>query len=284
VIRGRMSMLLAVGWLLGAGVARAQSGRGPVTREELARVQQEVRELRQMLIQSMQVEQQRHELLLKLLQTGGGAAPAEGGGGPTGPAPAAAPARTGVVSGTVALKGVPAGQPVFVYVEDLRAPMARGRSVEILQKDKQFSPQVTAVPRGTAVYFPNEDRVAHNVFSLTRRSNFDLGMLKSGERGRSVTLVEAGVIQIYCDIHERMWAEVLVTPNPHVTRVSDGAFRLANVPAGERVIAVWTAGADPVRRNVQVTGAGAQVAFTLTGAPRASHSNKIGQPYSSYAE
>jgi plastocyanin len=189
-----------------------------------------------------------------------------------------------VVSGTVTVKGVPAGQPVFVFVEDLRTPMVRGRSVEILQKDKQFSPQVTAVSRGTAVHFPNEDRIAHNVFSMARRSTFDLGIVKSGERGRAVSLVEAGVIEIYCDIHEKMWAEVLVTPNPYFTRVSNGGFRLPGVPAGERVIAVWTAGTQPVKRTVQVTGAGAQVDFTLTGGPRPSHNNKLGQPYSSYVE
>jgi len=278
-------VLLAFGWP-GAGNAWAQSGRGAVTREELARVQKEVRELRQMLIQAMQVEQQHHDLLLKLLQSGGGAPEAvPEGASAQSPGPSLAnPARSGVVSGNVTVKGVPAGQPVFVFVEDLRTPMVRGRNVEILQKDKQFSPQVTAVPRGTTVYFPNEDRIAHNVFSMARRSTFDLGIVKSGERGRAVTLVEAGVIEIYCDIHEKMWAEVLVTPNPHFTRVSNGAFRLAGVPAGERVIAVWTAGAQPVKRSVQVTGAGAQVDFTITGGPRHSHNNKLGQPYSSYVE
>jgi plastocyanin len=279
----RTWMLVGVGLMLGPRVVLAQSSR-PATREELAKVQQEVRELRQMLIQAMQIEQQHHDLLLKLLQSGGGSAPATAPAGSPASSLPTGNARAGVVSGTVAVKGVPAGQPIFVYVEDLRAPLARGRSIEILQKDKQFSPQVTAVLRGTAVYFPNEDRVAHNVFSLSRRSTFDLGMLKSGERGRPVMLAETGVIEIFCDIHEKMWAEVLVTPNPYFTRVSNGAFRLPNVPAGERVIAVWTAGAELVKRTVQVTGAGAQIAFSLVGAPRGAHSNKMGQPYTSYAE
>src|SRR4029079_19626946 len=112
-----------------------------------------------------------------------------------------APARTGVVSGSVQVKGITAGQPVYVFVDNLRTAPARGHALEIVQKDKQFSPQVTAVQRGTSVFFPNNDRVAHNVFSLAKRNTFDLGIVKAGERGRSVALGEAGVIEIYCDIH-----------------------------------------------------------------------------------
>jgi plastocyanin len=278
-----MSMVLAAGWLLVSPGARAEARGQAVSRDEFARLQQEVRELRQMLIQAMQIEQQHHDLLLKLIQPGAGSSPAPLPSAPASSPPHAA-ARAGVVSGSVQVKGIPASQPVFVFVDNLRTPAVHGRSVDIVQKDKQFSPQVTAVQRGTAVNFPNEDRVAHNVFSLARRNTFDVGMVKSGERGRPVVLGEPGIIEIYCDIHSRMWAEVLVTPNPHFTRVTNGTFHLSGVPTGQRVIAVWTAGAQPVRQTVEVTGDGVQVDLSLDVPPRRSHNNKVGQAYSSYGE
>jgi plastocyanin len=260
------------------------------TSAEIARLEQEVRDLRQMLIQAIQVEQQHYDLLLKLLQSAPGAATSPGAALPApGLKTAAAPARpaterTGTIAGTVEIKGTATSQPVYVFVENLRAPAARGRTEQIVQKDKQFSPQISVVPWGTTVYFPNGDRVAHNVFSLSKRSTFDLGILKAGERGTPVVLREPGVVEVYCDIHERMRADVLVVPNGYFVKAGpDGKYRLPNVPTGERVIAAWTAGGEPVKRSVRLDAEGVEANFTLTVSPR-SHNNKLGQPYGSYGE
>jgi plastocyanin len=259
---------------------------------DVARLQQEVRDLRQMLIQAMQVEQQHHELLLKLMQSGGGVAPLPPGAAAAAKPgldaraavdPRAATARTGAVSGTVELRGAPAGQAAYVFVENLRATGA-GRTLEIAQKGKQFSPQVSAVPAGTKVVFPNQDPVFHNVFSLARGNAFDVS-LKSGERGNPVILARPGVVEVYCDIHEKMWAEILVAPSGYIVKVDpDGKFRLPNVPVGERVVTAWTAGARPVKRTVQVGGAHAEAEFVIQVPARKSHNNKLGQPYGNYGD
>jgi plastocyanin len=244
-----------------------------------------------MLIQSMQVEEQRYELLLKLLQSTTGTPPPALPGLPARPAagaPAAAPegkagARTGTVTGRVEVTGAPHEQPVYVFVENVRAAPVRGRSAEIVQKGKQFAPQVLAVQRGTQVRFPNADKVAHNVFSLSRNNAFDVGLMNAGNAGNPVVMGEPGVVEIYCDIHAKMWAEVLVTPNGLYTQVDgDGRFRLTAVPAGERVVSVWTAGVAPVKRTVTVGAAPVEVGFSLTVPPRRAHNNKQGQPYGTY--
>ena len=51
----------------------------------------------------------------------------------------------------------------------------------VLQRGKQFIPRVLAVPVGSTVHFRNDDEVFHNVFSLTRPNDFDLGLYRSGE-------------------------------------------------------------------------------------------------------
>jgi plastocyanin len=283
---------LAVAWLGAARPAGAQPS-ARKTEEAIAQLQREVRELRQMLIQAMQIEQQRHDLLLKLIQSGGpggtGAAPGPWvsppglpGSEPTPPAPQP---RTGTISGTVKVQGAPAGQPVFVFVENAPGRAAgRPPTIEIVQKGKQFSPQVSVVPVGTRALFPNQDQVFHNAFSLSPGNLFDLS-LKAGERGKPVVLSQPGRVEVYCDIHARMWAEVLVTRSAHVARVAaDGSFSLPDVPVGERVVAAWTGGVAPVKRTVQLSGAGARADLALDVPARPRHNNKQGYPYDTYAE
>ena len=286
------SAALLAGCLLAPPAAFAEAttppaGAGPPPAADVERLRKEVEDLRQMLLQSKQVEQQHRELLQKLMQAGGRTGTDMGKAGP-GLRPLAAPApavvSTGRVTGTVHLSGVSATQPVYVFVEDQRLPPVQGHTIDITQRERQFWPQVIAVQRGTTAFFPNVDRATHNVFSAGPTSTFDLGQLRSGDRGKPVVLNEPGVVEIYCDVHPGMWAEVLVTPNDHFTRVSGGNFRLVGVPVGERVIAVWTAGAPPNRQTVTVTPQGATVDFVLNVPLRkTSHPNKAGQAYSSTA-
>jgi len=289
----RISIFIAATVLSQAATAQGEPARPPrpSSPADVERLETEVRQLRELLIQAMQVEQQHYDLLLKLIQSG-----APRGAGPAGPmpggnAPFAGPhdtrqslPRVATVTGSVDLKGATT-QPIFAYVDNLRVPPVRGRSIEIVQKDKQFSPQVSMVQLGTIVGFPNRDGVAHNVFSQSPRNTFDLGILKTNESGNGVVLREPGLVEVYCDIHEKMWAEVMVVPNGYFTRVSsDGRFSLAGVPTGERVIAVWTAGTQPVKRTVHVGSDGAEASFNIEVPAHRAHNNKRGQPYGSYGE
>jgi plastocyanin len=163
---------------------------------------------------------------------------------------------------------------------------ARGHSLEIRQKDKQFSPQVAVVQRGTTVVFPNMDAIFHNVFSPSGKNSFDLGSYRSGDTPRSVVLTTPGVVEVFCNIHARMNAMVLVVPSALYAKVApDGTFRLENVPSGARKLVAWSPGAKPVQEKVEVgAGSAAQVAFTLEYEGAKAHTNKLGQPYGSYKE
>jgi plastocyanin len=279
------SVLLAPAAALGE-VAKPPAAVGAPS-ADVDRLRKEVAELRQMLLQSKQTEQQHRELLQKLqnaVARTGGLAGSAAAPGLRAPAAAPAPVPTGRVTGTVHLSGISANQPVYAFVEDLRLPAVQGHTVDITQREKQFWPQVVAVQKGTTAFFPNFDRATHNVFSPGPATPFDLGQIPSGERGKPVVLAEPGIIKIYCDIHPGMWSEVLVAPNGHFTRVSGGGFRLVDVPVGDRVIAVWTAGAEPVRQTVAVTPQGANLEFVLNVPLRKlNHPNKAGQTYSSSA-
>jgi plastocyanin len=220
--------------------------------------------------------------------------PPRGGGSPTSrggarvvepraaaAAPAAAPGGVGSVVGRVRVSD--GGGPVWVFVEDLRRP-GRGKA-KVVQRNKAFEPAVSVVRLGTEVDFPNDDPIFHNVFSVSRGNSFDLGNYRQGT-SKSVTMTQPGLVNVYCNMHPQMSAEVLVVPNEFYARVgADGFFRLPNVPSGNRRIGVWTPHTAPVVKPVVVSaGDVATVDFELKPGKRQQHRNKHGQSYGSYAE
>jgi plastocyanin len=265
-----------------------------------------VHEQRQLIIQMLQTEQQRYDMLLKLLSGQGGgtalvappvpAAPAaEPESGDSAPrrteraervrgGAAASEHRNGALEGKVTFSDGAPGE-IYVYVENIRTPLARGRALEVKQEGKQFIPRVAVVQAGTTVTFPNFDTVYHNVFSSSPRNSFDLGTYQAGEKPRSVTLSGSGVVEVFCNIHQKMSAKILVVPNTLYTKVRpDGTFRIENVPVGQRRVIAWSPTAKPSQQKVEVTPQGANITFALQREDPAAHANKFGQAYGSYRD
>jgi len=171
-----------------------------------------------------------------------------------------------------------------VYVDGLRSS-ARGHTMEIKQRDKQFAPRVVVVPLGTKLVFPNQDTVIHNVFSTAPGNSFDLGSVKGGETSPPIVLLKPGPVEIFCNIHSKMRADVLVVPNSHWARVgADGSFSLSGVPVGTRKIVLWSPTLKPVVQQVDVTSKGGTVSFSSEATGIRPHLNKRGQAYGSYDE
>ena len=55
-----------------------------------------------------------------------------------------------------------------------KAAVKPAQGVEIGQQDKQFQPQVSVVPVGTRVAFPNRDTVRHHVYSFSQPKKFEI--------------------------------------------------------------------------------------------------------------
>jgi plastocyanin len=269
----------------------------PPTRAEFTKLQGEVKEQRALIIQLMQSEQQRYDMLLKLLQ-GGASVPAPdvaaaaeameeraapGASGGSGKRRAEAP-HVAAIDGKVVMPGGDVDD-VYVYVDGLRGPPARGKTIEIKQEDRQFSPRHAVVQAGTTATFPNMDSVFHNVFSTSPRNTFDLGTYRAGDKVKSVTLTSPGVVDVYCNMHQRMSASILVLPNALFAKVKpDGTFRIENVPVGARKLVAWSPRAKPAQQKVDLAATGAQVSFSLQHADAHAHLNKLGQAYGSYRD
>ena len=193
--------------------------------------------------------------------------------------------NTGEIRGTVTVKGRATSAGVLVYLEGIaeEPPAPKGHAV-VKQRDKQFDPPVTIVVRGTTVDFPNEDKIFHNVFSVSRSARFDLGLYKSGTT-KSVDMKRAGTIDVYCNIHSEMVAKVKVLDNAYYATTDDqGRFRITGVPAGDVPLVAWLPTGDQATATVAVQpGQVTEVKLAVTAVEkRETHTRKDGTPYGRY--
>jgi plastocyanin len=144
--------------------------------------------------------------------------------------------------------------------------LSRGAPVraELNQLDIRFKPEILVVPVGSTVSFPNSDPVFHNVFSLSKAKQFDLGYYPAGQ-SRAVKFDQAGVVQVYCHLHSHMSAAILVVPTAwHTKPKTDGTFSLSGIPPGMHTVVAWHKSAGFFRREIDVSETGTvEVDFTI---------------------
>jgi plastocyanin len=198
-------------------------------------------------------------------------------------APVAAHADDGRIEGTVTVtrpEGVDPG-PVLVYVVGF-TEKAPSKTVTVLQKNREFQPDLVAITAGQSVAFPNGDPFLHNVFSPTRARSFDLGSYRKGKT-KSRKFPKAGVVDVFCNIHPQMSATIVVLPNRRFTFVADdGSFAIDGVPEGTwKVFAYSRRAVAPVHAEVEVGGSGTTtVDLALEETVRDfTHTNKYGEAY-----
>jgi len=128
---------------------------------------------------------------------------------------------------------------VVVYLRGAKPQPVTPTRAAIVQRGETFVPRVVAVTVGSQVEFPNDDPIYHNVFSLSRAKNFNLGRYPRGAT-RSARFDKPGVVKVFCEIHSHMSATVMVFDHPWFDiPEEDGRFGLPAVPVGEQEITAW---------------------------------------------
>jgi plastocyanin len=196
--------------------------------------------------------------------------------------------RNGEVRGSVEVVGKDGAkhrETVVVYLDDVPgAPANTEKHAIIKQREKQFEPPLTVVVKGTTIDFPNEDKIFHNVFSVSRPSRFDLGLYKSGT-SKSVEMKRTGTVDVYCNIHPDMVAKVKIVDNPYYTLTDTGGhFTIEGVPPGKYPITAWLPSGDEAHGTVDVkAGEAAKVELEVKAvAGKETHTRKDGTPYGRY--
>lgn len=147
---------------------------------------------------------------------------------------------------------------VVIYLEDPTLPSspADDATATLDQVDVMFVPHVLAVQKGTKVNVVNHDKVYHNVFSLSGPKKFNIGRRPAGE-AVPVRFDNAGVIQIFCDIHSQMSAFIIVLENRYYAQPGeDGTYTIMDVPPGTYTLKVWHERYAAPAQRVTVDAAG----------------------------
>jgi hypothetical protein len=145
----------------------------------------------------------------------------------------------------VALADAKDGKPVadaVVSLVPLDAPAKvspPSEPVEIVQKNQEIIPYVTAVVLGTQIVCPNRDNVKHALYSNSPAKKFSYSLYEPG-RTEKLVLDKPGVIAMGCNIHDWMLAYIVVLETPWFARSEgSGTVTIAGVPPGNYRLEVW---------------------------------------------
>ncbi len=139
-----------------------------------------------------------------------------------------------------------------VYITGFKTK-APAKILTISQKNKRFVPYILPLVAGQRVRFPNQDKIYHNVFSISPLATFDLGQYKDADPARTVMFENYGVVPIYCNIHPKMIAYAVVLENTAFALTdNEGAFRIDDLPAGTYTINAWRPKAKRVNQEIVI--------------------------------
>ena len=129
---------------------------------------------------------------------------------------------------------------------------ARSENPRLDQRDVTFAPRVLPFIVGSDVEFVNNDKVYHNVLSLTPGADFDIGRKPTGEVATE-KIETVGRIELFCDIHPQMNATLLSLDTPFFTRPdSAGGFAIKELPAGSYEVRVFHPDYDGVTSQLEL--------------------------------
>jgi plastocyanin len=130
---------------------------------------------------------------------------------------------------------------------------AKTEPIRIEQRGFQFRPALAVVQVGTPIVFPNQDSLYHSVFSYSPTKRFDLGRFRKGEEPDPVVMDKPGAVQLFCEVHEHMRANLLVVDTPwHAVTDGDGRFSIDGIAPGTHVVRVWLSPKQTVERTVEL--------------------------------
>ena len=163
-----------------------------------------------------------------------------------------------------------AGAVVYAESPQAQAALKPVAGIEIAQVGKQFAPQVSIVPLGSAVTFPNRDTVRHHVYSVSPVKPFEI-KLYVGTPASPVVFDKPGIAVLGCNIHDTMLAWVVVVESPYYGLTgADGRLTLPNLPAGSYKLRSWhtslAAGAAPAEQVLTMGSTAEKASVRLAGA------------------
>jgi len=171
-------------------------------------------------------------------------------------------------------KGAPVADAVVALIPlDAAAPVAAPTPAatpahEIGQQNEEFQRYVTVVQAGTRVHFPNQDKVQHHLYSLSKAKKFEFALYNPGQ-AESVVFDVSGTVTLGCNIHDWMVAYLYVLPTPYFAQSGASGDAVITAPPGHyRLELMHPRLPAPLKEELSLAeGAAATRAFSVTLKP-----------------
>lgn len=152
------------------------------------------------------------------------------------------------------------------YLDHVALQPSGASTVTISNRKCAFDPPVLVAVAGATLKIRNEDPLLHNVHVVyQRRTMANLALPWQGiELSNRRVLSRPGLVDVECDVHDWMHANIWVFGHPFFD-VTDagGTFRITGIPPGKYTLKVWHQKLGEQSREV-VLGPGATVAADFT--------------------
>ncbi len=176
----------------------------------------------------------------------------------------APPALAGMVTVNVATPSGAAAADAVIVLDPLDATPPMHREAAIIdQINKRFAPRVSVVRTGTAITFPNSDRIRHQVYSFSPAKTFSL-KLYAGSPNTPVIFDHPGVVVLGCNIHDSMVAFVAVVDSPYFAKTSEAGTVSLSLPAGRYRLLAWHPNAVAAVPPREITVAAAPLSIPVS--------------------
>jgi plastocyanin len=142
---------------------------------------------------------------------------------------------------------------------------------EISQKGLKFIPPVTVLQTGSKIYFPNNDKVRHHIYSFSAPHKFDQ-KLYSGTTAEPQTFEKPGTVVLGCNIHDKMIAYVRIVDTPYFGKTDAGGAVSIDAPAGKYVLKAWhpdIVGGNALEQALRLADGAATASFRMSLKPPA---------------
>ncbi len=147
----------------------------------------------------------------------------------------------------ISLQDADSGAPLadavveVVLPEGLQAAHTTLGEFSVDQIAKEFVANVTVVPRGSSVRFPNSDDILHHVYSFSPAKVFELPLYGNGQNIDYQQVFDvAGVVELGCNIHDWMLGYVYVAQTSLAVKTdAEGQATLSGIPAGTYEVRLW---------------------------------------------
>jgi plastocyanin len=130
------------------------------------------------------------------------------------------------------------------------------------QINKKFAPRVSVIRTGTAVIFPNSDRIRHQVYSFSKAKTFSL-KLYAGASKTPVVFDQPGLVVLGCNIHDNMAAFVGVVDSPYFAKTTDSGVAALTLPPGRYRLHAWHPNASAAIPAQQITVSASPISIPL---------------------